>query len=212
MRRRNVKHAKERLSLHPELVVDNPFLYKGIWAKLFGNNHPIYLEIGMGKGKFIIEHALKHPEINYIGLEKFDSVLVQAVDKAKSLKLNNLKLIHLEAEKINDVFAEKEINKIFLNFSDPWPKNRHEKRRLTYHTYLALYEKILNGIVEMKTDNQSLFEYSLKSFNNEHWTFLDVSLDLHHRDLPNEEKIITTEYEEKFIQKGNNIYYLEVKK
>ena len=183
---------------------------KGKWQELFSNNNPIYLEIGMGKGKFLLEQALKNPQFNYIGLEKFESVIVQAVEKIAPLNLTNIKLINGDAEKLNEYFAEKEIKKIYLNFSDPWPKGRHAKRRLTYHTFLERYEKILDGDIEMKTDNQALFEYSLQSFNNYHWQFLDLSLDLHHR--LNDEVIITTEYEDKFIQNGKQIYFIKVKK
>ncbi len=210
MRRRNVKNAKARIANHLDLVIANPENLKGKWQELFSNNNPIYLEIGMGKGKFLLEQALKNPQFNYIGLEKFESVIVQAVEKIAPLNLTNIKLINGDAEKLNEYFAEKEIKKIYLNFSDPWPKGRHAKRRLTYHTFLERYEKILDGDIEMKTDNQALFEYSLQSFNNYHWQFLDLSLDLHHR--LNDEVIITTEYEDKFIQNGKQIYFIKVKK
>ena len=210
MRRRNVKNAKARIANHLDLVIANPENLKGKWQELFSDNSPIYLEIGMGKGKFLLEQALKNPQFNYIGLEKFESVIVQAVEKIAPLNLTNIKLINGDAEKLNEYFAEKEIKKIYLNFSDPWPKGRHAKRRLTYHTFLERYEKILDGDIEMKTDNQALFEYSLQSFNNYHWQFLDLSLDLHHR--LNDEVIITTEYEDKFIQNGKQIYFIKVKK
>ena len=210
MRRRNVKNAQSRINSHFDLVIQNPEVYKGKWNTLFYNNNPIYLEIGMGKGKFLLEHAINHPDINYIGLEKYNSVIVQAVDKITVLNLSNIKLINNDANKIIDFFAPKEIQKIYLNFSDPWPKNRHEKRRLTYQSFLDKYDIILKGDIEFKTDNQGLFEYSLISFNINKWTFLDISLDLHNRSL--EEKIITTEYEDKFVAKGNKIYYLKVKK
>lgn len=210
MRRRNVKNAKARIANHLDLVIANPENLKGKWQELFSNNNPIYLEIGMGKGKFLLEQALKNPQFNYIGLEKFESVIVQAVEKIAPLNLTNIKLINGDAEKLNEYFAEKEIKKIYLNFSDPWPKGRHAKRRLTYHTFLERYEKILDGDIEMKTDNQALFEYSLQSFNNYHWQFLDLSLDLHHR--LSDEVIITTEYEDKFIQNGKQIYFIKVKK
>lgn len=210
MRRRNVKNAQSRINSHFDLVIQNPEVYKGKWNTLFYNNNPIYLEIGMGKGKFLLENAINHPDINYIGLEKYNSVIVQAVDKITILNLSNIKLINNDANKIIDFFAPKEIQKIYLNFSDPWPKNRHEKRRLTYQSFLDKYDIILKGDIEFKTDNQGLFEYSLISFNINKWTFLDISLDLHNRSL--EEKIITTEYEDKFVAKGNKIYYLKVKK
>ena len=164
----------------------------------------------MGKGKFLGELALTHPEINYIGIEKFESVIVQAVEKIAPLHLNNIKLIQTDAEKLDEIFSKKELSKLFLNFSDPWPKNRHEKRRLTYQHFLEKYDNILDGTIEMKTDNRELFEYSLKSFNNNGWEFVNISLDLHN--IENEEKIITTEYEDRFIEKGNVIYFIEVKK
>ena len=208
MRRRNVKNAKQRVENHPELVILNPKDYKGKWSNLFNNNNPIYLEIGMGKGKFLLEHAKTNPNINYIGIEKFDSVIVQAVEKIYPLELKNIKLINVDAEELLDIFEENEISQIFLNFSDPWPKNRHEKRRLSHQNFLERYQVILNGNIQMKTDNRELFEFSLKSFNQNNWNFQDISLDLHSR----EEYIITTEYEDRFTQKGNVIYYVEINK
>ena len=167
----------------------------------------------MGKGKFLREHALKNPNINYIGIEKFDSVIVQAVEKIAPLNLINIKLINVDAEELLEIFNANEINKIFLNFSDPWPKNRHQKRRLTSEKFLALYEKVLNGTIEMKTDNRGLFEYSLMSFNNNNWRFKELSLDLHAIVEDEEPKeIITTEYEDRFVEKGNVIYFVEVSK
>ena len=189
MRRRNVKNAQSRIDNHLDLVIKNPQDYRGKWQELF-NNH--------------------NPNINYIGLEKFDSVIVQAVEKISLSRLSNIKLINEDATKILEFFDQKEIQKIYLNFSDPWPKNRHEKRRLTHKNFLKKYESILNGDLEMKTDNQTFFEYSLISFNQEQWKFLDLSLDLHHRSV--DETIISTEYEERFIKKGNQIYFLKTKK
>ena len=210
MRRRNVKNAKQRVESHPELVILNPKDYKGKWNTLFKNDNPIYLEIGMGKGKFLLEHAKSNPNINYIGLEKFDSVIVQAVEKIYPCNLNNILLLNVDAEELLDIFDENEISKIFLNFSDPWPKNRHEKRRLSHANFLNKYQKILKGDIEMKTDNRELFEFSLISFNENKWKFEDLSLDLHHRN--EDEKIITTEYEDRFTSKGNVIYFVKIKK
>ena len=210
MRRRNVKNAKQRVESHPELVILNPKEYKGKWKSLFNNDNPIYLEIGMGKGKFLLEHAKTNPNINYIGLEKFDSVIVQAVEKIYPCNLNNILLLNVDAEELLDIFEENEINKIFLNFSDPWPKNRHEKRRLSHANFLNRYEVILNGDIEMKTDNRELFEFSLISYNENNWHFDELSLDLHHRS--EDEHIITTEYEDRFTQKGNVIYFVKVSK
>lgn len=210
MRRRNVKNAKQRVESHPELVILNPKDYKGKWNTLFKNDKPIYLEIGMGKGKFLLEHAKNNPNINYIGLEKFDSVIVQAVEKIYPCNLNNILLLNVDAEELLDIFDEDEISKIFLNFSDPWPKNRHEKRRLSHANFLNRYQKILKGDIEMKTDNRELFEFSLISFNENKWKFEELSLDLHHRN--EDEKIITTEYEDRFTSKGNVIYFVKIKK
>lgn len=210
MRRRNVKNAKQRVESHPELVILNPKDYKGKWNTLFKNDNPIYLEIGMGKGKFLLEHAKSNPNINYIGLEKFDSVIVQAVEKIYPCNLNNILLLNVDAEELLDIFDEDEISKIFLNFSDPWPKNRHEKRRLSHANFLNRYQKILKGDIEMKTDNRELFEFSLISFNENKWKFEELSLDLHHRN--EDEKIITTEYEDRFTSKGNVIYFIKIKK
>lgn len=143
MRRRNVKNAQRRIENHLDLLIKNPQDYKGKWQKFFNNNNPIYLEIGMGKGRFLLEHANHNPNINYIGLEKFASVIVQAVEKISVSHLSNIKLINDDATKILEFFDQKEIQKIYLNFSDPWPKNRHEKRRLTYKKFLEKYEIIL---------------------------------------------------------------------
>ena len=204
MRRRNAKNAHERVQARSGLMVLNPTDYKGKWGELFGNNNPIYLEIGMGKGKFIIEHAKRNPNINYIGIEKFEGVIIQACDKLKDQEPTNLHLIAADATNLLDMFEENEINKIFLNFSDPWPKSRHAKRRLTYKTYLDMYRKISKGEIEFKTDNRELFEFSLVSLNENKWSFLDLTFDLHAK----EEDIITTEYEDKFSAKGNPIYFV----
>lgn len=208
MRRRNAKHAHERILAASGLVVLEPTQYKGKWNALFGNDNPIYLEIGMGKGKFIIEHANKFPDINFIGIEKFEGVLIQACDKLKDVELPNLHFICMDAENINDVFDKDEITQLYLNFSDPWPKSRHAKRRLTHKNFLDRYEGFLKGDIEFKTDNRPLFEFSLMSFNENNYDFLDLSLDLHTR----EEEIITTEYEDKFSAKGQPIYFVKAKK
>ena len=212
MRLKNVKGANEIIE-KGTYFISNPTNYKGNWASIFENNNPINIEIGMGKGDFIIENAIKYPNINFIGIEKFDSVIVQAVEKIAPLNLINIKLINVDAEELLEIFNANEINKIFLNFSDPWPKNRHQKRRLTSEKFLALYEKVLNGTIEMKTDNRGLFEYSLMSFNNNNWRFKELSLDLHAIAEDEEPKeIITTEYEDRFVEKGNVIYFVEVSK
>lgn len=211
MRRRNVKNAHERL-INDSLFVLDYESYQGKWNTLFNNDNPIYLEIGMGKGKFIIEHARRNPNINYIGFEKYESVIIQAPTKLReqNLELPNLRFVCADAENLEKIFGENEISKIYLNFSDPWPKKKHAKRRLTSEVFLKKYDHVLDkkGTIEFKTDNMELFTYSLITINNEKWTYLDLSLNLHSR----EEDIITTEYEDRFSAKGNPIYYLEVKK
>ena len=206
MRVRNVKNKEEIIS-NSIYTIDNPERYKGKWQTLFNNNNPIYLEIGMGKGKFILENAKNNPNINYIGIEKNGSVLSYAIKKIEEYKLSNLKLICFDANKIDEIFS-KDIDLLYLNFSDPWPKNRHEKRRLTSNSFLEKYDKIFkkDRLIEMKTDNQGLFEYSLITLTNNNYKILDISLDLTNKiDFEN----IRTEYEEKYILKNNRIYYLK---
>ena len=209
MRRRNVKNVEVRIEAAKKNVIQSGKDYKGKWNELFGNDNPIYLEIGMGKGDFIIEHARTNPNINYIGLEKFASVLIQASDKLNDEHLPNLYLLLVDAEELDEIFDENEISQIYLNFSDPWPKARHAKRRLTSSKFLKNYQTILKdeGIIEFKTDNRELFEYSIVSMNNYGMNFLDLTFDLHHRDP--EMYIIKTEYEKKFMAKGNPIYFIK---
>ena len=203
MRLRNVKNKKEIMDNSSYLVKD-PTLYKGKWKELFGNNNPIYIEIGMGKGKFIIDNALNYPNINFIGIEKYDSVIAKGLQKIPE-GLNNLVMVRWDALNINDIFS-KEIDRIYLNFSDPWPKNRHHLRRLSSRVFLEKYEDIFkNGkIIEMRTDNRDLFQYSLVSFSEFGYILEKVSLDLHTDDMPE----ITTEYEDKFSSEGMPIYYV----
>lgn len=205
MRQRNVKNKKE-IILSSSYFIDNPLEYKGNWNKVFQNNNPIHIEIGMGKGKFIIENAIKYKNINFIGIEKYDSILALALKKI-DCNLNNLKIIRLDAIKIDEVFY-KEIDTIYLNFSDPWPKKRHEKRRLTSFNFLEKYEQVFknkNHII-MKTDNDSLFSYSIKSLNNYGYFIEDIDFNLNNSDN------IMTEYEEKFTKLNKNIYKIEVLK
>ena len=207
MRVRNVKNKEEIIS-NSIYTIENPTNYKGSWNIVFNNNNPIYLEIGMGKGKFILENARNNPNINYIGIERNGSVLSYAIRKIEEYKLSNLKLICFDANRIDELF-DKDIDLLYLNFSDPWPKNRHEKRRLTSNSFLEKYDKIFksDNVIEMKTDNQGLFEYSIISFVNNGYKIEDISLDLTNKiDFIN----IRTEYEEKYILKNNRIYYLKV--
>ena len=183
---------------------------KSKWNKVFGNNNPIHIEIGMGKGDFIIESAIRYPNINFIGIEKYSSVLARAIEKLHDKELSNLRLIRMDANFIEDVF-DKEIDTIYLNFSDPWPKKRTAKRRLSSDVFLDKYKNLFKKDynIIMKTDNMNLFEYSLESFSRNGYILEKVSLDLHSSDIENN---IETEYEKKFVAKGNKIYYVNAKK
>lgn len=208
MRLRKIKNIDEKIKKFAGIIIFEPQNLKGLWHKEFANDKPIYLEIGTGKGQFIIKNAEQNPEINFIGCEISDSVIYKAAVKAK--EISNLRLINIDASLLNDVFIDHEITQIYLNFSDPWPKARHEKRRLTSSSFLNIYKMILakQGIIEFKSDNQNLFEYSLIRFNEQRWDFIDLNLDLHKE---NNEDIITTEYEDKFRALGNKIYYIKVR-
>ncbi|PAQ12849.1 tRNA (guanosine(46)-N7)-methyltransferase TrmB [Bacillus sp. FJAT-42315] len=210
MRLRHKPWAREKLDAHPQYVVAHPEEHKGQWAEVFGNNNPIYIEVGTGKGQFITGMAKANPDINFIGIELYESVIVSALDHLIEAELPNLRLMNVDAKNLADYFAKGDVARVYLNFSDPWPKARHEKRRLTYKTFLKLYEDIMSdhGEVHFKTDNQGLFEYSLKSFSGYGLLLTYVSLDLHNSDF---EGNIMTEYEEKFSAKGQRIYRSEVK-
>lgn len=201
MRLKNVKNAKMILE-QGKYYVKNASDYKGKWSNYFNNDNPIYIEIGTGKGNFIIKNAINNPDINYIGIEKFDSVLVRAIQKSNDLEVDNLKFIRMDAENILDVF-DKEVDKIFLNFSDPWPKDRHAKRRLTCPIFLNKYKAIFKDdvIIEMKTDNIDLFNYSYETLLQNNYEIVYLTNDLHNENVDN----ITTEYEEKFASKGIKI-------
>ena len=201
MRLRNVKNKEEILSASSYLV-DNPYENIGKWSKVFGNNKPIHIEIGMGKGQFIIENAIKYPEINFIGIEKFDSVLARSLPKIPE-GLDNLLIIRMDALNIEKVFS-KEISRIYLNFSDPWPKKRHHLRRLSSKVFLEKYDLIFKGDKEIyqRTDNQGLYIYSLMSYSEHGYIISDISFDLH----KDKDDLITTEYEDKFSLKGMPIY------
>lgn len=209
MRLRHKPWAKDKLSAYPQYVIQSPEDWKGKWDQAFSQKGPIHIEIGTGKGRFITEMAKVNPSINYIGVELQESVIVSALDRLIEAEVPNLKLMNMNAEKLAEYFEKGEINRVYLNFSDPWPKTRHEKRRLTYKTFLASYESVLDnqGEIHFKTDNQGLFEYSLKSFSEYGMLLKYVSLDLHNSDY---EGNIMTEYEEKFSNRGNRIYRCEV--
>lgn len=208
MRLKNIKGAKEKINISP-YIIKNPETFKGKYQTLFNNNNPIHLEIGMGKGDFIINMAQKYPNINFIGIEKFDSVILRATQKLENLNLPNLKLIRFDATEIENIF-EKEIDTIYLNFSDPWPKNRHEDRRLTSEKFLKRYDKIFKNKAHIiqKTDNRHLFEYSIKSFNNQKYKIINISLNLHEDNFDN----VETEYEKRFSSLGMPIYMIEIEK
>lgn len=204
MRLRNVPGARETI-IENQFSIQEPEQKKGKWAEVFGNDHPIHIEVGMGKGQFIIEMAKRNPEINYIGIEKYSSVLVRAVEKLEDFEQNNLRLIRMDAENIEEVFDKDEVDRIYLNFSDPWPKDRHAKRRLTSTRFLERYNNILTpeGRVMFKTDNKDLFDFSLEQVEEAGWILENHTYDLHHSEY-NEENVMT-EYEEKFSAKGNPI-------
>ena len=206
MRLKNVKNANEIISKSPYIILE-PEKYKGIWHTVFDNNNPINIEIGMGKGDFIIGMAKKYPDINFIGIEMFDSVIVRAVQKLEEENLSNLKLIRMDANYINTVF-DKEIGIIYLNFSDPWPKKRHYKRRLTSHELLSKYDFIFkdNKVIHQKTDNIGLFSFSIESLSTYGYTLKNVSLDLKNSDFKD---IVLTEYERKFNEQYIKICRLE---
>lgn len=209
MRLKNVKGANE-IIIKGRYYVEDPYINKGNWNKVFNNDNPIYIEIGIGKGKFIVENALKYPNINFIGIEKYDSVLVRAIQKSNELELNNLKLVRMDAKRIEEVF-DHEVDRIYLNFSDPWPKDRHYKRRLTSYVFLDKYEHIFknNKYIIMKTDNIDLFNFSLESLTNHGYNIEFMTNDLHSlNDIDN----IMTEYEEKFSNKGIKINKLIARK
>ena len=208
MRLRNVKGAKDKILLS-NYNIDNPFDNINNWNKVFNNSNPIYIEIGMGKGKFIIENAINNPDINYIGIEKFDSVIVRAIEKVEQLDIPNLKFIRMDATRIDEVF-NKEIDKIYLNFSDPWPKDRHAKRRLTSPIFLEKYDKVFrnDNIIEMKTDNINLFNYSVDSLKEYGYNIEYLTNDLHKENVDN----VMTEYEERFSKLNIKINKLIARK
>ncbi|GER66457.1 tRNA (guanine-N(7)-)-methyltransferase [Weizmannia acidilactici] len=210
MRLRNKPWAEDKIKQYPQYVVPEPEKWRGKWRELFGNSRPLHIEIGTGKGRFIAGMAEQHPDINFLGIERQPSVIVSALDKLIEKELGNVKLLNVDGSRLRDFFAKGDVERIYLNFSDPWPKKRHEKRRLTYRMFLKLYEDILveGGEIHFKTDNQGLFEYSLQSFSEYGLLLKNISLDLHNSGF---EGNIMTEYEEKFSAKGQRIYRCEAK-
>ncbi len=204
MRLRNVKGSRENIEAS-EYVVQHPEEYKGRWGEIFKNDYPIHIEIGMGKGQFIMELAQRNPHINYVGIEKFSSVLIRALEKRPLLENNNLIFIRIDAENLNEIFERNEVERIYLNFSDPWPKDRHSKRRLTSRQFFDRYNKILSteGRVVFKTDNRGLFDFSLQEVTEAGWILENYTFDLHHSEYL--EGNIMTEYESRFVAEGKPI-------
>ena len=204
MRLRNIPGAKDAI-LESPFVIQEPEKNKGKWSSVFPKEQPLHIEVGMGKGRFLMELAALHPDINYVGIEMYDSVLLRALQKMEELTeegkgLPNLKFMRIDARVLPEIFEKGEVSKIYLNFSDPWPKARHAKRRLTSREFLARYDEILKpeGRVEFKTDNKDLFLFSLEEVEETKWRLLEHTFDLHND--------VMTEYEEKFSSMGNPIY------
>ncbi len=205
MRLRHIPGAEQMIEESP-YVIQEPEQKKGSWKEIFGNDHPVHIEIGMGKGRFIIEMAERHPEINYIGIERYSTVMVKALRKREQTSLTNLYFMRIDARLLADVFAPGEVEKIYLNFSDPWPKDRHAGRRLTSPQFMAVYHHFLaaDGSVEFKTDNRELFDYSMESIPEAGWKILASTFDLHHDAVMCEGNVMT-EYETKFSAEGKPI-------
>lgn len=209
MRMRHKPWAEDYLKSHPN-IVDLDGRHAGKISEWFDKDQPIYIEIGSGMGQFITTLAARNPDINFISMERESSVMIKVLDKVLEQNLTNIKLICNDAAELNDYFVDGEVARVYLNFSDPWPKKKHTKRRLTYHTYLALYKQILqkDGELHFKTDNRGLFAYSLESMSQFGMYFIKINLNLHQED---DGSNIATEYETKFSEKGSRIYRMEAK-
>lgn len=204
MRLRHIPGSEEAIAKSP-CVIQEPQEKKGKWNQVFGNSHPIHIEIGMGKGKFIMELAARNPDVNYIGIERYPSVLLKGIQKREQMDLSNIYFMCIDASNLADIFEFGEVDRIYLNFSDPWPKDRHAKRRLTSPQFMEVYDKFLSkdGRVEFKTDNKGLFEYSLEAIPAAGWSILEYTFDLHNSDIA--EGNVMTEYETKFSARGQAI-------
>ena len=204
MRLRHIRGAEEAIETSP-FVIQKPKEHRGHFCELFGNTNPIQIEVGMGKGKFIMELAQKYPETNFIGIERYSSVLLRALQKREELEISNIYFMCVDAKELGEIFAPGEVETIYLNFSDPWPQDRHAKRRLTSPDFMKVYDQVLakDGRVEFKTDNQDLFTYSLEAIPEAGWNIEAFTRDLHHSDMA--EGNVMTEYETKFSAMGNPI-------
>ena len=213
MRQRNIKNLEERLAANSAFLIEDPRAYKGRWAEVFGNHNPIMLEIGCGKGKFINSRAAANPDVNYIAVEGQSSVVLRALEKAEEQQLVNLRIFIDFVHDLRDYFAENELSGLYLNFSDPWPKARHAKRRLTYHKNLENYRQVMKtgAAIEFKTDNEGLFEFSLEEIREAGFEILEITRDLHSPESEDlyESAKYTTEYEYKFAAVGKNINYVK---
>ncbi|MDO4332694.1 MAG: tRNA (guanosine(46)-N7)-methyltransferase TrmB [Eubacteriales bacterium] len=210
MRLRNITGSREVIK-ESVFVVHEPERYKGKWKELYGNENPLFVEIGMGKGRFLIEMARQNPDINFIGIEKYSSVLLRAIQKLEEMEaegetLPNVRFIRMDAEDIAEVFDREELDRIYLNFSDPWPKERHAKRRLPSRQFLARYDRILKkeGVIEFKTDNRDLFDFAVEELEPANWKIKELTYDLHADERLCENNVMT-EYEERFSSQGNPI-------
>lgn len=217
MRQRTVKNLEERLEQNSSFVIENPREAKGRWAEIFGNRNPVYLEIGCGKGQFILTRAERNPQANFIAVEGQANVILRAMEKAEAAELSNLRLFIDFVNDLNDYFEPGELAGVYLNFSDPWPKARHDKRRLTYHKRLENYFQVMgeDGFVEFKTDNEGLFEFTLEEIQllaEKGLEMAEMTRDLHGTDSQLESRQVTTEYEDKFRAAGKNINYVKVKR
>lgn len=212
MRLKNIPGAREKIA-ESEFVVHNPKDWKGKWKEFWNNNGKIHIEVGMGKGRFLMEMAAKNKDVNYIGIEMYSSVLLRAVQKMEEEPLDNLCFILIDAREITEVFDHGEVEKIYLNFSDPWPKDRHAKRRLPSRQFLERFSKILEetGVIEFKTDNRELFNFALEEVEPAGWKLLESTFDLHNNEKMMEGNVMT-EYEERFSSKGNPICKYIIKK
>ena len=211
MRQRKLKNIDDRIASFSDYAVENPKEQKGKWRELFGNENPIFIEVGCGKGKFVTTLAGLNPECNYIGVEGQGSIVLRALEKAEKLQMKNIYFVREFIRDIEDYFESSELSGVYLNFSDPWPKDRHAKRRLTHSNYLSGYKKILKpgSSIEYKTDNDELFEFGVEEFKANELEIIEITRDLHNSEISAKE--LTTEYEDKFKGQGKNINYCKVR-